>query len=448
MAIVDTKTSNRNYPVPTAPNFIEDDFPRVATALSMIDADIAALMTSVAQRSLIGHTHQISDVTGLQAALNGKVAVGTTYTLAGLSDVSGASGAASKQVLKFVGDKWQPGFVDWSEITNPPNVTTVFGGSGTLHSIGLVPDPGATAGTSRVLRENGTWGNITSTDVTTALPPASARTTFGLDGYVFRNRLRNTTFAINQRGVSGTVTLSSGQYGHDGVKGGASGGTYTFSTSGLDTTLTISAGSLILPVEANLIEGGAYVLSHAGTAQARVWQGTGSSGSGAYAPATTAAPLTLTGLSAATQTNVEFSTGTVLRPQLEPGNVATAFERRPFDYELGLCQRYFFSSLNDGVAPGTATNNSAYEAALASGIAASGYGYAQALFPKKMRANPTVVFYDMSGAQGKVTVNGTSYSAVPVDIFQIGFGAYQNTSSSSWTAGTSIKFNFTASAEI
>ncbi len=89
----------------------------------------------------------------------------------------------------------------------------------------------------------------------------------------FRNRLRNASFAINQRAVSGTVTLAAGAYGHDGVKAGASGATYTFATSGLDTTITVTSGSLILPIEASLVEGGAYALSHAGTAQARVWQG-------------------------------------------------------------------------------------------------------------------------------------------------------------------------------
>jgi hypothetical protein len=159
----------------------------------------------------------------------------------------------------------------------------------------------------------------------------------------FRSRLRNASFAINQRGVSGTVSLNAGQYGHDGAKGGASGCTYTFATSSLDTTLTITAGSLILPIEAALIEGGSYTVSNAGTAQARVWQGAGYAGSGSYAgapAAPTTSPLTVTGLTAATQTNVEFSTGTVLRPQFEPGSAATAFERRPTAIELALCQRY------------------------------------------------------------------------------------------------------------
>lgn len=190
--------------------------------------------------------------------------------------------------------------------------------------------------------------------------PAAARTALGLDGYVFRNRLRNASFAINQRRVSGTVSLSAGQYGHDGVKGGGSGCTYTFSTTGIDTTISISSGSLILPIDASLCEGGSYVLSHAGTAQARVWQGTGTSGSGAYSNASIAAPLSVTGLSAATQVNVEFSTGTVLRPQLEVGAMATAFERRSLDVEFMVCQRYYWqmNTVNQGTLLCSGSSNS------------------------------------------------------------------------------------------
>jgi hypothetical protein len=186
----------------------------------------------------------------------------------------------------------------------------------------------------------------------------------------FRNRLRNASFSINQRGVSGTVTLAAGAYGHDGVKAGASGATYTFSTGGLDATLSISSGSLILPIEAGSIEGGAYTLSQAGTAQARVWQGSGYTGSGAYA----AAPLTASGLSAATQTNVEFSTGTVLRPQFEPGAVATAFERRPPGVELGMCQRYFWQGAFPTVTSPVVGN----------------YQATTFYLPQQMRSSPTV----------------------------------------------------------
>lgn len=34
---------------------------------------------------------------------------------------------------------------------------SVFGASGSSHAVGIVPDPGASAGTTRYLREDGTW---------------------------------------------------------------------------------------------------------------------------------------------------------------------------------------------------------------------------------------------------------------------------------------------------
>ena len=150
------------------------------------------------------------------------------------------------------------------------------------------------------------------------------------------NLLRNPSFAINQHSVSGTVSLTAGQYGHDGVKGGAAGATYTFATTGIDTTITVSAGSIILPIEAGLVAGGSYTFSQDGTATARLWQGTGSTGSGSYV----AGPQTAT-WTANTQSNVEFSTGTVLRPRLVPGTAqASVFNRLNTSAEWAFDQRY------------------------------------------------------------------------------------------------------------
>ncbi len=38
-----------------------------------------------------------------------------------------------------------------------PSAVPIFGPSGTLHAPGWVPDPGSTAGSTRYLREDGTW---------------------------------------------------------------------------------------------------------------------------------------------------------------------------------------------------------------------------------------------------------------------------------------------------
>lgn len=149
------------------------------------------------------------------------------------------------------------------------------------------------------------------------------------------NRIINGNFSVNQRAVSGTVTLAAGEYGHDRWKAGAGGCTYTFAASGADTAITISAGSLIQVVEEKNIEGGAYTLSHAGTASARIAIN-GAAPSGSYA----ATPITSAAATGGQTVSVEFSVGTVSKVQLEIGSVSTPFERRAFGIELMLCQRY------------------------------------------------------------------------------------------------------------
>jgi hypothetical protein len=149
-----------------------------------------------------------------------------------------------------------------------------------------------------------------------------------------KNRIIDGGFTINQRGYVSGTSLPSGTYGHDRWKGGASAGTYTFTQGalGVNTTITITAGSIIQVIEGcNLPEGGTYVLSWTGTAQGRLNGGTfGSSGT-----------VTVTGWVAGTNLNVEFNTGTCGSVQLEKGSTATSFDYRPYGTELGLCQRYY-----------------------------------------------------------------------------------------------------------
>jgi hypothetical protein len=175
------------------------------------------------------------------------------------------------------------------------------------------------------------------------------------------NAIINGNFGINQRGVSGTVTLAAGAYGHDRWKAGASGCTYTFATSGNVTTLTISAGSLIQVIEDINLFTGTYVLSWTGTAQGKI--GAGSFGNSGITGSVTGG----------TNLNIEFGTGTVSLVKFEAGTVATPFEHRSFGQELALCQRYY------------QTGTARLRAALLSGtIEASNQ------LPVTMRATPTM----------------------------------------------------------
>lgn len=144
-----------------------------------------------------------------------------------------------------------------------------------------------------------------------------------------QNRLINGDFGINQLGVSGSVVLAAGAYGHDGWKAGASGCTYTFSGG----VVTVSSGTLLQQIAAANMEGGDFIASQAGTAQIRIYQG---SPSGAYADS----PVPKTGLSASTNTYVEFGTGTITKAQLESGAIANAFERISQEESLARCQPY------------------------------------------------------------------------------------------------------------
>lgn len=144
-----------------------------------------------------------------------------------------------------------------------------------------------------------------------------------------RNALINGAFLVNQRAVSGTVTLAAGAYGHDRWKAGAGGCTYTFATAAGVTTITITAGTLQQVIEGSNILTQTYTLGWTGTAQGRI-----NSGSYGTSGAVSAA------LTAGTNQTVEFNTGTLAYAQLEPGAKATSFELRSYAAELTLCQRY------------------------------------------------------------------------------------------------------------
>ena len=199
-----------------------------------------------------------------------------------------------------------------------------------------------------------------------------------------RNVIINGNFGINQRGVSGTVSLSAGAYGHDRWKAGASGCTYTFATSENITTITITAGSLIQVVEGLNLVSGTHVLSWTGTAQGKI-------GAGSYDDSGVTGTVT-----GGSNLNIEFGTGTVSKVQLEVGTVATPFEHRSYGEELALCQRYYQSHSTPNNYGRTNTSNDNYRS----------WSF---LLPVAMRATPTG---SSSGGNASVTWNGMSTTFV------------------------------------
>lgn len=157
-----------------------------------------------------------------------------------------------------------------------------------------------------------------------------------------RNKLINGNFSVNQRAVSGTVTLAAGAYGHDGWKAGAGGCTYTFSTSQNVTTITITAGSLQQVIDGNDLQSGVHVLSWVGTAQGRV-------GGGSYGTSG-AVTASVTG---GVNTTIEFNVGTITFAQFESGTKATPFEHRFYAVEKSLCQTRLYPLYRPGVSTDT-----------------------------------------------------------------------------------------------
>jgi len=198
-----------------------------------------------------------------------------------------------------------------------------------------------------------------------------------------RKNLLIGNFFINQDGVSGTVVLGAGVYGHDGFRGGSGGCTYTFATVNGITTVTISAGTLEQEIEAVEIGAGDYILSWVGTAQGQI-DGGGFGDSG----------LVTGTLNGSANVTVEFDTGTLSLPQLELGTNVTAFDRRFIWEELALCQRHYYISKVLSQAVGGSFSGS-------TAGAAGGF-----ILPVSMRATPIMVINSLRLSLG----SGTSFN--------------------------------------
>ncbi|MDC7825261.1 hypothetical protein PQS90_08870 [Pseudomonas sp. BLCC-B13] len=236
-----------------------------------------------------------------------------------------------------------------------------------------------------------------------------------------KNRLINGNFQVNQRGVSGTVVLTAGQYGHDRWKAGASGCTYTFASSGGIVTLTITAGSLQQVILGDNLQSGIHTLSWGGTAQGKI-------GAGSYASSGVTASVT-----GGVNLTIEFSTGTLFAPQLEPGAEATLFEYRPVNMELDTCRWYYTRQLFPN-------------GAMASSSTAQLYCPLPA-----MRVTPTVSA--VPGPNVPIAITGLGSATLSSVIIGVpnskGFGVFGNSSVSS-TLGNPVRSDgeFQASAEL
>ena len=128
--------------------------------------------------------------------------------------------------------------------------------------------------------------------------------------------------------------------------------------------------------------------------------------------------------------------------QLEVGEQATPFEHRSFGEELLLCQRYYYQSAEDitGQLDGGSWHGHSINTTecFGSGNCFSGY----------MRATPTIVILDASGATTGASLLGTGNVTGIAASLITNSGFIKISKSSGLTADREYQCHFTADAEL
>ena len=133
--------------------------------------------------------------------------------------------------------------------------------------------------------------------------------------------------------------------------------------------------------------------------------------------------------------------------QIEEGRQATDFERRTFEEELLLCQRYYEKSYDVSTSPGTSTATSMVVSG--AGATATDYVNVSVGFQVDKRTAPTVTIYDRAGNSGKATYynNGVATDNKSVNSSGIGEKRFVAESDNSSTKNI-MGVHFKADAEL
>jgi len=134
--------------------------------------------------------------------------------------------------------------------------------------------------------------------------------------------------------------------------------------------------------------------------------------------------------------------------QLEVGSVATPFERRLYNQELAMCQRYYEKSYDTGVVPG-ALNTAGQFGFYASGASSFfNAGGTSTVFAVEKRATPTVTSY--SGVTGTSSRIRDYVNSVDVgsNVTYMGTRSFFNYAAVTQASVINIYWQWTASAEL
>ena len=240
-----------------------------------------------------------------------------------------------------------------------------------------------------IVRFDGTTGKVQNSAITiddSGNIGSGIQSFNGFGGSGFKNLLINPNFLVNQRVyVSGTNTTVANQYAHDRWRVVTSGQNVTFTKTNNMVTVTAPAGSYEQIIEDINVQSGDYKISHEGTATIAIAE---SADNVTYTILSPNANGTYT-LTGGKYVRVRFSSGTIIKPQVELGSVRTPFENRPYGLELSLCQRYWHTG-------------NAYWAGYAYGSARAG---TKTAFPADMRTIPSVIITVNNGLSGFSSVD-------------------------------------------
>lgn len=266
------------------------------------------------------------------------------------------------------------------------------------------------------------------------------------------NMLINCGVPINQRGFAGGA-LAAGAYGYDRWKAGSGGcnvtinattGVFTHTSGPLQQIIEAPVLAWGLPLTLSVENPSGNIAVNVGGATGTITAGTGRRG------------VTLTPSGSGNMTVQLTASGvSYSRPKLERGSAATPFDARNVGLELALCQRYYETSFDDGVAPSLGASNGL--SMQATGYTAGRVRLAFVPFKVRKRATPAMIAFTDSLAStqragGFAIYNGSSYPSAAMswtDVSQVGCGGFLDYGSgivagqSYWTRG-----NWTADAEL